>query len=353
MSAAAKWWSWRGAAGSALVRPRSLMLLALLLAALCGLVLLSLMLGESMLPWRRALAALFGHGDAFEQLLVRTLRLPRVALALLAGAVLALAGYLLQSLTRVSLASPDLLGVVDGAAVGVTAFLVLFTETTSNTLPGSVSWLPLAALLGALAAFTLVYLLCLRRSVSAERVVLTGIAVTALGKALVTLLMSVGLIFSASKAQLWLTGTVNQTNADEVALLAPLLLPLVLLALLQYRQLALQQLDVGASHGLGLDARRQALLLAALSTGLTGAAVAYAGAIGFVGLMAPHWARRLIPHGVLLQMLACLLLGALLVLSADLLGRTLAPPYEIPAGVFTAVLGVPYLLLMLRRKGRA
>jgi iron complex transport system permease protein len=347
---AARVWSWRGVAASGLVRPRALVWLALLLAALCAVGLLSLMLGESMLPWRRALAALFGYGDAFEQLLVQTLRLPRVALALLAGSALALAGYLLQSLSRVSLASPDLLGVVDGAAVGVTAFLVLFTETHSNTLPLSVAWLPLAALLGALLAFTLVYLLCLRRSVSAERLVLTGIAVTALGKALVALLMSVGLIFSASKAQLWLTGTVNQTNASEVALLAPLLLPLLLLALLQYRQLALQQLDAAASAGLGLDGTRQALLLAALSSALSALAVAYAGAIGFVGLMAPHWARRLIPHGVLLQMLACLLLGALLVLSADLLGRTVAAPYEIPAGVVTAVLGVPYLLLMLRRR---
>lgn len=350
MSTATRLWTWRGAAGSALLRPRSLAWLALLLAALLGLALFSLMLGETVLPWRRALAALFGNGDAFEQLLVRTLRLPRVALALLAGAALALAGYLLQSLSRVSLASPDLLGVVDGAAVGVTAFLVLFTETAGNTLPVSVAWLPLAALLGALAAFALVYLLCLRRSVSAERLVLTGIAVTALGKALVTLLMSVGLIFSASKAQLWLTGTVNQTNASEVLLLAPLLAPLVLLALLQYRQLALQQLDAAASASLGLDGTRQALLLAALSSMLTALAVAYAGAIGFVGLMAPHWARRLIPNGVLAQMLACLLLGALLVLGADLVGRTLLPPYEIPAGVVTAVLGVPYLLLMLRKR---
>lgn len=272
---------------------------------------------------------------------LRELRLPRVGLAAFTGAALALAGLLLQDLFRNPLVEPGLLGVSAGA--GLAAVLALASGL------GGLWLLPGAAFAGALGTLALVLALGQRLGRSSATLLLVGVAVNALAAALVQLLLSIGDAGLLRSASFWLMGSFAHA---EPGLLLPATLVLALAAALGWRRAAALDLwqlgDAEAAH-LGLDVarfRRETLLLASLLVAL---AVAQSGGVGFIGLLAPHMARRMgmALHRQLLP--ASLLLGALLAVAADLLARRLIAPLELPVGVLTALLGAPaFLLLFLR-----
>ncbi|MEE2868853.1 MAG: iron ABC transporter permease [Pseudomonadota bacterium] len=309
-------------------------------------------IGSSFMPPERVLAALAGQGSRMDEVIVWTLRLPRVALAILAGAALALAGALLQRVVRNPMASPSVLGITDGAAVGVVLFLWLFSDQANN-LTVSIHWQPLAAIAGAALFGVLVIV-----SASLDRggnkplkIILYGIALAALAKAAVTLLIILGPVYRASQALTWLTGSVGAAHWQDVlvrglGLLA--VVPRLLWQRLTMRQLVLDP-QSAAVTGLSLDRAQFSLL--AIAVFLTAMATAHVGAIGFVGLVAPHVAR--IFHGQFRPgyLVSAALTGSLLVLAADTLARIIAPPLELPAGALTALVGAP-LFLYLLVKGR-
>ena len=318
-------------------------------ALLVVLILLGAGIGSSFMPPQRVLAALLGQGTEMDEIILWTLRLPRVCLAVTSGAALAVAGAILQRVARNPLAAPSVLGVTDGAAVGVVAFLWLYSNET-NAVTVSIHWLPLAALLGA-AAFTLVTgaLTLGDPHRGPLGLILYGVAMAALAKALVTLLMIMGPVYLAEQALTWLAGSVGAAHWSDVATLTVLLvvsLPLIVLAAPVLAQLRLDD-DSARSTGLSLGLAQIAMV--GLSVLLTAGAVAFVGAIGFVGLIAPHAARRLVGEGTAVWLPVTALIGAALVLAADILARIIAPPLEVPAGAVTAVLGAPlFMALMIR-----
>jgi iron complex transport system permease protein len=272
------------------------------------------------------------------------LRLPRVGLAAFTGAALALAGLLLQDFFRNPLVEPGLLGVSAGA--GLAAVVVI--AAGANSL-----WaLPLAAFAGALAALALVLIISRRVGGSNANLLLVGVAVNAAAAALVHLLLSLGDQGLLRSASFWLMGSFAQADWP-LLLLATTLLALVVLVVRQ-RGSALDIWRLGdaeASH-LGLDVRsfrREILLLASLLVAL---AVAQSGGIGFVGLLAPHMARRLgfARHRQLLPV--SLALGGMLAVAADWLARVLIAPLELPVGILTALLGAPAFLVLFLRSQR-
>jgi len=309
-------------------------------------------IGSSFMPPERVLAALAGHGSRMDEVIVWTLRLPRIALAVLAGAALALAGALLQRVVRNPMASPSILGITDGAAMGVVLFLWLFSDQANN-LTVSIHWQPVAAILGAAVFGCLVMVLA-----SADRggnkplkIILYGIALAALAKAAVTLLIIVGPVYRASQALTWLSGSVGAAHWQDVLALGAGLIaiaPVLVLQRLTVRQLALDPQSASLT-GVPLETAQFGLLGVAVF--LTAIAAAHVGAIGFVGLVAPHAAR--IFHGQFRPgfLLSAALTGSLLVLAADTLARIVAPPLELPAGALTALVGAP-LFLYLLVKGR-
>ena len=309
-------------------------------------------IGSSFMAPERVIAALLGQGPRMDEVIVWKLRLPRVALAILSGAGLAIAGALLQRLVRNPMASPSVLGITDGAAVGIVLFLWLFSDA-ANTLTVSIHWQPLAAFLGAAVFGGLVLWLAARDRAGNRTlaVVLYGIACAALAKAAVTLLIIVGPVYRASQALTWLTGSVGAAHWQDVFVLGMCLVlsvPLLLALRLSFRQLAL---DPHSAALTGLTVERASYAFLAIAVFLTGAAVAHVGAVGFVGLIAPHLAR--VFHGQFRSgyLMATALTGSALVLGADTLARTLAPPLELPAGALTALVGAP-LFLYLLLKGR-
>lgn len=302
--------------------------------------------GEMKINPLTVVKVLFGGGPEMESLIIKSFRLPRIIVALLVGISLAVAGGILQGMIRNPLASPDVLGITGGAAVAVVAFLAIFSDK-NNALTVSISWLPLAAFLGAGVVAFLVYILAWKNGVSPIRLVLIGIGISTLMQALTTLMMIMGPIYQASQANIWITGTVYGSNWKNVATLVPWTVIFLIIAIVAARTINIQELGDEVATGLGGKVQKQRFLLLMISTALIGSSVAFAGGIGFVGLMAPHMARRLVgsSFGALLPTSA--LLGGILVMIADLIGRTLFSPLEVPAGVFTAGIGAPYFIYLL------
>jgi len=305
-------------------------------------------LGEFPIGPLEVLTTLAGQGEGGGSFVVLELRLPRALVALLVGIALGVAGALFQSLTRNDLAAPEIIGVAAGANVAAVVVLVALPS-----LP--VAALPLAAFAGALGAVALVYALAWRGGTAPARLLLVGISITLVGQAVVTaVISSVDELIYASQLVVFRAGSVYGKGMDEVLALAPWVGVLVPAALLSWRQLDVLGLGDEVARGLGVRVERLRLGLLAMGAALAGAAVAVAGPVSFVGLMAPHIARRLAGPGHRAHLPLCALAGGTIVLVADTLARTAFAPADIPVGIVTAVVGVPYFVwLLARSRGEA
>ena len=308
-------------------------------------------IGSSWIGPSRVLAALIGQGSATDEIIIWTLRLPRVALAMLAGAALALAGLLLQRSVRNPIASPSVLGIVDGAAVGVVLFLWIWSNE-ANALTVSIHWLPLAATCGAATFACAVVLIARRDAVQPSRLILYGIALAALAKALVIVLIILGPVYRASTALIWLAGSVHAANWQDVAILTADLVACLLLLTILLRPMNQLVLDDASAMATGMALLPVKAALLALSVTLTAGAVSIAGGIAFVGLIAPNIARALVGLAAGPLLVVTPLVGASLVLGADIIARIVAYPLEIPTGAVTALIGAPYFMFLLFRQVR-
>lgn len=331
---------------SLLIDKKSFFTSAILFAIVLSIFIISTGIGEVVISPINVLKTLFGYGTDMENLFIFSFRLPRIIIALLVGISLAVAGAILQGLIRNPLASPDIIGITGGGSVAVVLFLMLFSNK-NNALIVSIKWMPVAAFLGATIVGLLVYLLSWKNGSSSIRLVLIGIGLSLLTDSLTTLFMIKGPIYQAAQANVWITGTVYAATWEQVRILLPVVLILLLISIISVRKVNIQELGDELATGVGSPVQKDRLFLLILSTALTGSAVAFAGVIGFVGLMAPHIGRRLVgsSFGSLLPVSA--LIGAILVMIADLIGRTLFSPLEVPAGVFTAAIGAPYFIYLL------
>ncbi|MNW30085.1 putative siderophore transport system permease protein YfhA [compost metagenome] len=323
--------------------------IVLTLLVLMLLLMVSFVLGASLgskweSPWQVLLTLVGQGGDS--AFVIGTLRLPRLVLAMLAGAGLSVAGAILQGVIRNPLASPDMLGMTGGASVAAVAFIAFFGGELS------IRWLPLAAMFGAALVSGLIYALAWKDGVSPIRLVLIGIGISAGTSSLTMLMLSFSSITTASRAYIWLTGSVYGASWEQVLTLLPWTLIFIPLAMISARHLNVHELGEQVAAGVGAAVQRQRLGLLLITVALAGSAVALVGAVGFIGLLGPHIARRLVgpSYGGLLP--AAALVGALLFLLADTAGRTLFQPLDVPAGVFTAAIGAPFFIMLLLRHRR-
>ncbi|MDI2585744.1 MULTISPECIES: iron ABC transporter permease [unclassified Psychrobacillus] len=331
---------------SFLLDKKATIVLIVLMIVAGAIFVLSTGMGDMKLSPLAVLKVFFGGGTEMETLVVQSFRLPRIIVALIVGMALAVAGGILQGIIRNPLASPDVLGLTGGASVAVVSFLAFFSDQ-NNALTVSIKWMPLAAFAGATIIAMLVYFLAWKNGVSPIRIVLIGIGISALMQALTTLMMIMGPIYRASQANIWITGTVYGSSWSNVAILVPWTIIFIVIAFFMVKNINILELGEDIATGVGGHIQRHRFLLLLISTALVGGSVAFAGGIGFVGLMAPHMARRLVgsSFGALLPVSA--FIGAILVMLADLIGRTMFSPLEIPAGVFTAGIGAPYFIYLL------
>jgi ABC-type enterobactin transport system permease subunit len=329
---------------SAIVRWRQLVVPLVALAVLLLLSAVSLGRGEFPIGIGDVLRTLAGLGEKAQEFIVLELRAPRIVVGLLVGFALGIAGALFQTFARNPLASPDVLGITQGASVGAVAAIVLSG--------GAASFLgvPLAALTGALLTGSLLFVLTWRAGIDGYRLVLVGIALWSALAALTDWLLTNAEIHDAAAAYVWITGSLNARTWDHTVPLALSVLVLAPLALAAGRVLGVLQFGDDTARGLGvrLPLAQGAVVLVAV--GLVATSVAAAGPITFVALVVPQIAVRL-TGGSRPPLLASGLLGAVLVVGADLATRTLLPQ-ALPVGILTAAIGAPYLLWLLIRGRR-
>jgi len=290
------------------------------------------------------LAVLSGHGTPEATAIVMTLRAPRVCLAVLVGAGLAMSGVVLQGTLRNSLAEPYLLGVSGGAAVGAVGATVAGVSALLT---------PLASFAGAAAAVGLAVTVARGTSSSARSdartLLMAGVVVGAFATAVIMIMLANAPPNVVRGAMWWMMGSVGDATWSSVAWLAVYLTVGTTVLLVNARAIDVLTLGDDAAAALGVDVERRSRLLFLASALVAAATVAAAGLVGFVGLIVPHIARAagLWRHRSLI--VASALMGGTLVVTADLLARIVLPPAELPLGAVTAVLGVPFFLLQLRK----
>ncbi|CAL9456054.1 FecCD family ABC transporter permease [Streptomyces sp. enrichment culture] len=329
----------RGGRASFLVHRRAAAVAAGLALLLAAVSVAYLCLGEEYVAPGEVLRGLTGQPSPAD-LVVGTLRLPRLVIGLLVGAAFGVAGALIQTVARNPLASPDIIGISQGAgALTVTAMTFGVT---------SFAVLPYLSVAGGIAAALLVYVFAWRGGLHATRFVLIGIGFAVALRSVTTLMMTKGDYLVAQQAQIWMTGSLNGRGWDEAAPLGWTLLVLVPAVLWAARAQRTVSLDDDTATALGVPLGRVRLGLVLLGVVLASLATGAAGPVDFVALLAPQIARRL-TRGAQIPLLASALTGALVVVLADLLARRLFSPTELPVGVLTAAVGAPYLIWLIVR----
>ncbi|MCT4783527.1 MULTISPECIES: FecCD family ABC transporter permease [Exiguobacterium] len=340
-----KSYSFRKGPFSFTLRKREIVLAVALLAGLLVAFYLGVAIGDTTLtPWS-LLAVFFGSGDAFAELVVFEFRMPRVLMAITAGACLAVSGHLLQLTIKNELASPEIFGIVGGVGVATATFFTVFTDERTNQLSVPLAYIPFASFAGALTIGAFLFYL-LKRGVPPIRLALIGIGISIFSQGIVQFMMLASNVYRKNDIQQWLTGTVYAATWNQLKIMVPLAVLFLLAAFLIERHVRPLHISEAVATSIGVPVRGTQRGTLVLSCLLAGVGVAFVGAIGFVGLMAPHIARQ----GLKLPYIwATLLVGAIIVVLADVIARTLFYPYELRTGVMTAVIGAPYFFYLLRR----
>ena len=334
---------------SAVRRPRHIVVVVAAIVVAVAAAIASVGVGEFAISPGRVLEVIIGGGDRREELVVRSIRLPRVLLGLAVGAALGLAGAIVQTTARNALASPDLLGVTAGASVGAVAVIVLAGDDGQVSGLLAALGVPAAALLGGLLAAAAVLLVLRRVGHAGLQPLLVGVGFSAAFGGLVSWMLIAASVEEASRATVWLTGSLNGRSWTELWAVASVLAAVLPVLVPLSTRLAAIDLGSDVARGLGVGGVRVQAALLAVAVVLASITAAAAGPIGFVALVGPHLARLACaaPRPPLAASAAT---GALLVVVCDLVARTAVPLVQLPVGAVTALVGAPFLLWLLIRR---
>lgn len=324
----------------------------LILGLLALLVLLTVAvgigIGYSSVSYDRLLPTLLGNGTFKEEFVLFSIRLPRIIITLLAGMALALAGSILQGITRNDLADPGIIGINTGAGVAIAVFFLYVPIEVGSF----VYILPLVAFLGALLTACLIYLFAYSKQTGLQpvRLVLTGVGFSMALSGIMVVLISGADREKVDFIAKWLAGNIWGTDWPFILALLPWLVVLIPFTLYKANRLNLLALSEPVSVGVGLSVEKERLVMLFTAVALAASAVSVTGGIAFVGLMAPHIAKALVGPRNQLFLPVAILIGGWLLLFADTLGRNLVDPSGIPAGIMVALIGAPYFMYLLLKK---
>ena len=324
-----------------LLRVSSVMLVLLILLGLCSV--LSLAVGSAGYSIQEILKALFSQEDSPVKTIVLNLRLPRIILAILIGSSLSAAGALLQSVMRNPLADPGTIGVSAGAGTAATTILLIFPQLSASV--------PLFAFGGAALACVLIYTMAWKGGVDPTRIILSGVAINSVLGAYNSLLQLMN-SDSLEGVLAFMNGSLSGRGWHQVQIAACYASVGLVMAFLCIKSANALQLGEEMAKSLGVKVSLNRVLLSAVAAFLAAATVSVAGMIGFVGLVVPHIARLLVGSDYKVMMPVSVVLGAVVLLAADTVGRTVVPGMEIPVGIVMAVCGGPFFLYLLRKKGK-
>ncbi|QTA37530.1 iron ABC transporter permease [Thermosipho ferrireducens] len=309
------------------------------------LIIMSLGSGSVNYSAKEILMALSGQGDSVSRVIVREIRIPRTVSAILVGSNIAIAGALLQAVLKNPLAAPGIIGVTSGASLAAVTIMLVF--------PALTYFVPFAAFFGGILATFLVFALAWKKGtgVNAVRIVLAGVALNAIlggGTSLLSILYSDRI----QGILMWVNGSLAGNTWIDVQTLLPYTVVGFIVALFLSDIANLLQLGDSNAVSLGVKLNQARIILSITAAFLTGISVAIAGIIGFVGLIIPHISRLLVGSNYRFLIPSCALLGASLLVLADMVARTIFAPIELPVGLIMAVSGGPFFLYLLKKVGR-
>lgn len=294
---------------------------------------------------------LLGNGTKMQNTVVFSVRLPRIIIALLVGIALAASGCILQSITRNDLADPSIMGINSGASLAVVLLLSIgSTDYYKNLGVLTIFAAPFAAMAGAFLAAILIYTLAWKKNVSPTRLLLVGIGINAGINAIIILYQLKVSTSDYNRILTWTSGSLWGSNWKFIMVVSPLIIIFFILTLFMHKKMDILHLGDGIAIGLGLSVEKERKKLLFFSVALAGSAVAVAGNIGFLGLIAPHIARKLFgpTHWQLLPWASCI--GAIIIILADSFSRNVFSPIEIPAGITISLIGVPYFIYLMSKE---
>lgn len=330
-----------------LIRRQRLVIVLLSLLVLLTVV-VGIGIGYSSVSYERLLPTLLGNGTFKEEFVLFSIRLPRIIITFLAGMALALAGSILQGITRNDLADPGIIGINTGAGVAISVFFLYVPIEVGSF----VYVLPIVAFIGALLTACLIYLFAYSKQTGLQpvRLVLTGVGFSMALSGIMVVLISGADREKVDFIAKWLAGNIWGTDWPFILALIPWLVVLIPFTLYKANRLNLLALSEPVSVGVGLSVEKERLVMLFTAVALAASAVSVTGGIAFVGLMAPHIAKALVGPRNQLFLPVAILIGGWLLLFADTLGRNLIDPSGIPAGIMVALIGAPYFMYLLLKK---
>ncbi len=330
------------------LRRRQRLIFFILSVLLLGTIVISIGLGPASVSYDRLLPTLFGQGTFKEDFVLFSLRLPRIIITLLAGMALALSGSILQGITRNELADPGIIGINTGAGVAVAIFFLYFPVDVGSFIYG----LPVAAFLGALVTAVAIYALSYDRNRGLQpiRLILTGVGFSMALSGIMVILISSTKREKVDFIAKWLAGNIWGTDWTFVYALLPWLIVLIPFTLYKANKLNLLALNEPVAIGVGVSIEKERIQLLLTAVALAASAVSVTGGISFIGLMAPHIARALVGPRHQWFLPIALLIGGFLLVLADTIGRNIADPDGVPAGIIVALIGAPYFIYLLLKK---
>lgn len=325
---------------------KSLLILLALLIIITGII--SLGFGYSSISFTRIIHALLGQGTFKEEFVLYSIRLPRILITILAGMALAVSGAILQGLTKNDLADPGIIGVNAGAGVGVALFFLYFPVDADSF----IYVLPLIAFISAFLIAALIYLFSYNKEDGLQpiRLILVGVGFSVACSGFMMILIASSEREKVDFIAKWLAGSIWGTDWPFILAVLPWLLLLIPYTFIKAKKLLLINFHEDVATNLGIQVEKERLYLLVTAVGLAAAAVSVTGGIAFIGLMAPHLAKNIIGAGKSLYLPVSMLIGGFLLLISDTIGRNLAEPEGVAAGIMTALIGAPYFICLLLRK---
>lgn len=327
-----------------LIKKQRILLFAFL-AFIIITTIISMGMGYSSLSYSRLLPTILGEGTFKEEFVLFSIRLPRILITLLAGMALAISGAILQGITRNDLADPGIIGINAGAGVAIAIFFLYFPIDVGSF----IYLLPVVAFIGAVITALFIYLFSYSKRVGLHpvRLILTGVGFSMAMSGTMVVLISSSEREKVDFIAKWLAGSIWGTDWTFILALLPWLVILIPFTLYKANRLNLLNLSEPTAIGVGVSIERERLVLLLTAVALAAAAVSVTGGIAFVGLMAPHIAKALVGNRHQLFIPLATLIGGWLLLLADTIGRNVAEPTGIAAGIMTALIGAPYFIYLL------
>ncbi|MDB8790005.1 iron ABC transporter permease [Romboutsia sp. 1001216sp1] len=325
-----------------------IMIIGILMVLIFATFLVSLNMGSLSIEPLDVIKTLVGQGSKSHEIAIFKLRLPRIVIGILVGTALAIAGTILQGVTKNDLADSGILGINSGAALFVVIYIYIMNGNVYDGISNmTIFTMPIVALSGAIFGAFLIYILAWKNGINSSRLLLIGIGINVAFTSLLTIFQLRFTTQEFNRVMAWTSGSIWGASWKYVLSVLPFILIFTLLTIYKSRYLDVLNLGDEVATGLGIEVEKERRRLIIYAVILAGVATSVAGSIGFLGLVAPHIARKLVgpKHKKLIPTAA--LVGSLILLVSDTIARNLIAPMEIPVGIVVAIIGVPYFIYLM------